>query len=217
MFDRWKETRALKAHATALATWKSERDAQAELLELAEDFEGVDSDEIMLKSGERLFLQVSDVALIEDRVRGGHYEGRSKGVSVPIGSIGGRSVRYHVGAQKGHYVSGAPTPTSIDTGTVYITNQRVIFAGSKQTRECVFTKLIGVQHDGDSTTFAVSNRQKPTTIFYGASVSSAFDFRLELALAHFKGDETGIVAQLKSDLDALDAERPSDPALPSGT
>jgi hypothetical protein len=102
----------------------------------------------MLGNDERVFLQVAPVALIEDRVRGGHYEGRSQGVSIPIGSIGGHAVRYHVGANKGHYVQGAPTPTAIDQGTVLITNKRVVFEGAKQTRECLFTKLIGFQHDG---------------------------------------------------------------------
>ena len=40
---------------------------------------------------------------------------------------------------------GAPTPTAIDTGTVFITNKRVVFEGPRQTRECDFAKLIGVQ------------------------------------------------------------------------
>jgi len=57
--------------------------------------------------------------------------------------------------------------------TVFITNQRVIFQGSKQTRECAFAKLIGFEHDDatGSTTFSVSNRQKPTTIHYGPDLS----------------------------------------------
>jgi hypothetical protein len=34
---------------------------------------------------------------------------------------------------------------------VFITNKRVVFEGAKQTRECVFTKLVGVQHgDGET-------------------------------------------------------------------
>jgi hypothetical protein len=219
MFEHWKEKHADRGYEKALASWQQERDAHAELVEMAEGFGGVDTQEIMLKNGERLFFKVTSVALIEDRVHGGHYEGRSSGVSVPIGSIGGRSVRYHVGAQRGHYVQGTPTPTAIDRGTVYITNQRVIFAGAKQTRECNFAKLIGAQHNDaeGATTFSVSNRQKPTTIFYGPGVAAAFDFRLELALAHFKGNVAEILGQVKSDLEAVDAERPEAPAgLPSG-
>lgn len=114
-------------------------------------------------------------------------------------------------------MQGAPTPTAIDTGTVFVTNQRVIFQGAKQTRECAFAKLIGFQHSDDgSTTFSVSNRQKPTTIHYGPSISGWFDFRLDLALAHFRGTVGDLVAQLQADLAQLDAERPMAPAGVAG-
>jgi hypothetical protein len=48
-------------------------------------------------------------------------------------------------------VQGAPVPTAIDSGNAYITSQRVIFQGTKQTRECRFDKLVGFQHTGDGT------------------------------------------------------------------
>jgi hypothetical protein len=213
MFEHWREKRAEQGYEKGLAVWEKEREAQVELLETAKDFEGADSDQIMLAKDESLYLQVGNVALIEDRVRGGHYEGRSSGVSVPIGSLGGRTVRYHVGANKGHYVQGTPTATAIDVGTVYVTNKRVVFQGPKQTRECNFAKLIGVQRSDESTTFAVSNRQKPTTIAYGDDVAGAFDFRLALALAHFKGTVDEIVNSLQHGLDEIDAKRPTAPVL----
>jgi hypothetical protein len=216
MFEKHKAKRAQEHYAAALATWQSECDGQAELLEVAERFDGANTNDIMLSDDERVFLQVTSVALIEDRVRGGHYEGTSSGFSIPVGSIGGHAVRYHVGANKGHYVQGTPTPTAIDQGTVFITNKRVVFAGAKQTRECLFTKLIGFQHDGSSTTFSVSNRQKPTTIFYGDDVAGTVDFRLDLAVAHFKGAVEDFVAQVRSDLQHVESERPAAPAgLPS--
>jgi hypothetical protein len=101
----------------------------------------------MLTAGEAVFYKVTGCSLVEDRAGKGHYEGRSQGVSIPVGSIGGRSVRYRAGASKGHYVQGKPVSTAVDTGTVYITSRRVIFAGSRQTRECAFTKLVGFHHD----------------------------------------------------------------------
>jgi hypothetical protein len=216
MFEKHKAKREQEHYEAALATWQSKRDEQAELLEVAARFDGADSNEIMLSDGERVFLQVASVALIEERVRGGHYEGSSSGFSIPVASIGGHAVRYHVGANKGHYVQGTPTPTAIDQGTVFITNKRVVFEGAKQTRECLFTKLIGFQHDGNSTTFSVSNRQKPTTIFYGDDVAGTFDFRLDLAVAHFKGTVEDFVAHVRSDLQQVETERPAAPAgLPS--
>ncbi|MGD0609136.1 MAG: hypothetical protein ABSA53_36855, partial [Streptosporangiaceae bacterium] len=58
----------------------------------------------------------------------------------------------------------------------------------------------------------VSNRQKPTTIHYGPALSGAFDFRLDLALAHFRGTVGDLVRQLQAELAQLDAERPGAPA-----
>jgi hypothetical protein len=167
----------------------------------------------MLKVGESVFAKVTNTSLIEERRGPGHYQGHSQGVSIPIATFGGRSVRYRVGVNKGHFVSGTPTPTAIDTGTTFITNQRVIFEGGKQTRECAFAKLIGFEHDDSagSTTFSVSNRQKATTIRYGPKLSASFDFRLDLALAHFRGTVGDLVRQLQMEVAQLDAGRPVAP------
>ncbi len=214
MFEQHRAKRAAKEYNEALARWQAQRDGYAEMLQVAEEFGGSGSDELMLSSGERIFYKVTDAALVEERRAPGHWQGGSTGVSIPIGSLGGRTVRYRVGATRGHYVQGAPTPTAIDTGTIFITNKRVIFQGSKQTRECAFSKLIGFQHDdaAGTTTFSVSNRQKPTTVHYGSKLSGSFDFRLDLALAHFKGTVGDLINQLKQDIMQVDAARPAPPA-----
>jgi hypothetical protein len=191
--------------------WQAQRDEYAELLQIAMTFNGSASSDLMLSASEALFYKVTGVSLIESRSTRGHYQGGSQGISIPIGSIGGRSVRYRVGSSRGHYVQGASVPTAIDHGTVYITNKRVIFAGAKQTRECSFAKLIGFSHDdrNGSTTFSVSNRQKPTTIHYGSKLSGAFDFRLDLALAHFRGTVRQLIGGLQAELARIDAGRPA--------
>ena len=201
MFEERRARKAAKEYQEALDRWQAQRAGYAELLKLALNFRGIPCKEIMLGFGEALFYKVTGAALIEDRRRRGHYVGRSSGVSVPIG-IGGHTVRYRVGASSGHYVQGAPTPTAVDTGTVYITNKRVIFQGARQTRECAFAKLIGFQHSHSegTTTFSVSNRQKPTTIRYGSKLSASFDFRLDLALAQFNGTLRDLVHQLRAEL-----------------
>jgi hypothetical protein len=212
VFEQHRAKKAAKAYQGDLARWETERAGYAELLEVAQSYQGSVSGEIMLGAGEAVFYKVTEASLIEERRGQGHYQGRSSGVSIPVGSIAGRSVRYRVGASRGHFVQGAPVPTAIDTGTVYITSKRVIFQGVRQTRECAFAKLIGFQHDtGGSTTFSVSNRQKPTTIHYGAALSGAFDFRLDLALAHFGGTVGDLVGRLQAELAQLDAERPAAP------
>lgn len=214
MFEDHKAKKVVKVHNAAFAAWRAEREAQADLLNTAKTSTGSGGDSIMLKPGEAVFAKVTNTSLIEERKGAGHYQGRSQGVSIPIGSFGGRSVRYRVGVNKGHFVSGTPIPTAIDTGTTYITNQRVIFQGGKQTRECAYAKLIGFEHDDGtgSTTFSVSNRQKPTTIHYGSDIAGWFDFRLDLGLAHFKGTVAELVAELQDGLDEIDRNRPPEPA-----
>lgn len=213
MFEKFKAKRAAKAYQRALDEWKQQRDWQAELLETVQTFNGVSSADVLLGPGEAIFYQVAGAGLIEERRGAGHWQGGSQGVSIPIGSLGGRSVRYRVGVTRGHYVQGVPQPTAIDTGTAYITNKRLIFQGANQTRECAFTKLIGFHHsDAEGlTTFSVSNRQKPTVISYGPTLSPSFDFRLDLALAHFRGTTAQLVSQLQNDLAQVDSARPAAP------
>lgn len=215
VFETHRAKKAQKRYEAAMTEWQHERDACESLLAMAQTFQGAASDEILLKKGEALIATVTGASLIEERRGRGSWQGSSSGVSVPVGSLGGRSVRYRVGGSRGHYVQGAPVPTAIDTGTIFVTTQRVIFQGSRQTRECRFDKLISIHHTDDgSTIFSVSNRQKPTVVHYGVSISGWFNFRLDLALAHYRGDVPALVAQLQQQLDAVDAAKPSPPAFP---
>jgi hypothetical protein len=212
VFEQLKTRRAQARYERRLRAWQAERDDCAELLVLAEEFTGEHTHEILLGRGEALFFQMSGVSLIEDRVVGGHYEGGYSGLSVPIGGIGGRALRYNLGASRGHYVRDPPAPTVIDTGEVFITNRRVIFQGSSQTRECRFGQLIRAQHSGDgSTTLSVSNGYRPTRIHYGPELAPAVTFYLDLALAHHHGTVDSLVEDLRTRLEEIDGERPLEP------
>jgi hypothetical protein len=202
MFERQREKRRLahqqKAEAAqraaqdkAAAAWQEQHDAYQHVLELARDFQGEQSSEIVLKKGEALFGKLDSASLVEDRAGQGEWKGRSQGVSIPIGSLGGRSVRYRVGASKGHYVQGAPVATAIDIGTIFITNRRVIFRGHKQNRECLFDKLISCEHlDSGESVIAVSNRQKNTVLHYGPGLNAWFRIHYEVAFADYKARAT---------------------------
>jgi hypothetical protein len=212
MFERRRERKAAERYRAALASWQRARDGQAAALTLAQTYSGEPTTELLLHRGEALVAKVTNVGLIEERKGPGHWQGGSSGVSIPVGSLGGHAVRYHVGATRGHYVQGTPHPTAIDTGTVFITNQRLVFTGHAQTRECAFAKLLGYQHAPDgSTTLSVSSRQRPVTIFYGTAVSGWVQLRLDLALALFRGEVPALVERLQQGLAALDAERPKAP------
>ena len=217
MFKHHQEKKAYQEYQATLAAWQRQRDAYAELVSLSETYAGEPSSQIMLKPGEAVFATVTSVALVEDRRGAGEWHGRSRGFSIPVASIHGRSIRYRVGSSRGHFVQGPPTPTAIDVGTAYITNQRFVFQGAKQTRECLYDKLVGFQHDDaiGETIFSVSNRQKSTCIHYGASLSDWVDFRLDLAIAHYRGTVAAMTEGLEADLAALDAGMPVPPPPPT--
>jgi hypothetical protein len=210
MFDKHREHKAEEADREAALLWQQQRDGYALLVHLAETFDGVGATDLVLSPSETVFYKVTGAALVEPRRGAGTYTGHSAGISIPVGSLGGHSVRYRVGANKGHYVAGAPVATAIDTGTVHITNRRVVFQGASQTRECAYVKLIGFQHDSaeGTTVLSVSNRQRPTTIHYGPRLSADFEFRLDLALAHFHGAVDQLLASLRHELTEIDGRRP---------
>jgi hypothetical protein len=215
MFQKHKAKVAEHKYETALATWEHQVEAVTTFINTAQTFKGINTDEVMLKPGELLFFKVTGAGLVGQKRGAGHYEGKSSGISVPVGHIGHSTVRYHVGQQKGHYVQGATYEAAVDVGTVFVTNKRVIFEGSKQTRECSFDKLIGVQSDQQKgqTTLAVSNRQTPTTIHYGVDVLPAFVFRLELALANYKNTVPKLLEQLNQTKADIEAKKPVQPAI----
>ena len=217
MFERHRAKKAAADYDEVLARWQHERDGEASAVSFAQTYAGETTSELMLHAGEAVFATITDAALVELRRGPGQWQGRSSGVSVPIGSLGGRSIRYRVGASKGHYVQGSPHPTAIDTGTAFITDQRVVFQGHSQTRECLFAKLLGCQPSEDgSTTFSVSNCQKPTTIHYGPQLNGWVHLRLEVALAHYRNQVPALVERLQHELATIDAAKPTPPGPLAG-
>ncbi len=216
MFDHLREKRAQK-HAAAEAAaaevakraLEAERAAQiAELQALVSIAHGESSpmvDALLMKKGEIGVAQIGNAGLIEEVKGAGHWSGSSQGVSLPIGKIAGRSVRYRVGATKGHYVQGVPVATAVDVGTLSITNQRIVYQGSKKSVECLFSKLLGIQHAPGGITLSVSNRQKTTTIQFGAAIDDWVNNRLGIALALFNDDVEETVHQLEEQIRAIQA------------
>ncbi len=199
-----------KAEAAKLAGWQAGNEQLRQFLSEARTFNGVDDGSgLILKHDERTFQVLEGPALIEPRRLPGQWEGRSQGFSIPITS----GIRYRIGSTKGHYVQGDETPTPIDTGTVTITDQRLVFQGIKATREWGFAKLLGVQHVDDRqwpwTAIQVSNRQKTSGFMYPAKIATVVRFRLDLALAHFHGEVEDFIARIQEQVTEHDQQRPS--------
>ena len=111
-----------------------------------------------LRHGEKYVLSLSDQQLVEAR-RGTRVSTRSTDA-------------FTVGLAKGFYYTAAagksvsPEPGDelkhIDSGVAHFTTHRVVFVGSKQTREWEFAKLLGTTEEpgGLRLMISVSNRQK---------------------------------------------------------
>jgi len=200
-----------------LAQWQAEDDHLAELIAEARGFRGLPAPApITLHARERVFIIAPNVELIEPRSAGGHWQGRTQGVSVHV--PGSRSMRYRVGASKGHYVREADKPTAIDTGTAVVTDRRVVFTGPKQTREWHWDKVIAVEHEPDSpwTAIPVENRTKVSGIAYSAAEAPEIRFRLDLAHALATGATDGLVGELEADRAEHASHRPGAPLPPPG-
>src|SRR4029077_16966055 len=126
-----------------------------------------------------------------------------------------RGVRYNVGATKGKRVPGEEAPTPVDNGAATITDGRVVFQGTKRSREWSFDKLLGYHHDGriPLTLFQVSNREKVSGLLYRRVQVEELPCRLALALPHRSGEVDGFIAPLEGQLAAHEAGRPAPPEL----
>lgn len=110
---------------------------------------------------------------------------------------------------------GAETPTVIDTGTLWITDQRVLFEGADKKREWSFEKMSGMSHLGaDITLMQVSNRQKLSGVTYPGAVRGQVRRRLELAHATAAGHREQMVAAARLQLDQHLQSPPVPPAAP---
>ncbi len=147
----------------------------------------------MLRAKEKAFLLAAGAVLIEPRTMPGTYVGVSRGTSFRVM----KGVAFRVGSSRGTYQPGPTSPTPIDTGQAVITDQRVIFGGTKASCEWAYTKLIGYSHAEDGTWTAIQggNRQKTSGIGYGTDHGDLFRFRLELAIATWRGTGRGALIE----------------------
>lgn len=163
------QRQANAAAAAQLAVWQNGLDELTGMLEATANFRGFPPDEALkhglaVKPDEHLYGVFGGAVLIEPRVVGGHWQGGSQGISVRV--PGTKSMRYHVGQMKGHYVSGTEQLRALDTGIAAVTDKRVFFVGPKHNREWLWSKCLAVLHQDDAplTIINVSNRQKASGI-----------------------------------------------------
>ena len=108
---------------------------------------------------------------------------------------------------------GYDVPTVVDRGSLVVTNERVVFSGSKR-REWLFDQLLDISHiAAGQTMMQVANRQKPSGIDYDSARGTRF--RLDLAHAAFRGTRAALAATLRTQAAAHVAAEPRPPAPPA--
>lgn len=225
MFEDFKQRRAQRAAersaaaeqaraATALHAWQAEQDELEAQLELVTTYQGQAAQGVIMQPGEAAFAQIGSCALLGEVKERGHFVAGSQGLSIPIGSIGGRAVRYRVGATRGHYEPGEVHVGGIDEGQLVITDQRILFLGAKKTIECKLAKVVSAVVDDEGViTVAVSNRQSPMSVAVGSPIADWLRLRLDLAVARFQGQGEQLAEQVRGQLAAHQASRPGSPQL----
>lgn len=142
-----------EAHAAAL-----ERQHQVEAF-MAAPLSPVSPDQLVLQAGETCYWQ-EPAQLMELRTHT-HYEGGSLGLSVRIA----RGVYLRPGAFRGAPVSNTAMEVD-DTGTVYVTNTRIVFIGGGGAKAVTLKQLAGVEPFTDGVRITAANR-KPLALITG--------------------------------------------------
>ena len=138
------------------------------------DFSGlppIQEPPVMLKKGEEALLVMPDaVDLYEERVRH-EYQGGTAGVSLRVAK--GMSVR--AGGFKGERVP-VSEQKHIDTGSLTVTNKRLIFIGPSKSTSFATNKILNVEGYDDGIRVNREGKQKPE--YYLAEMHSpTFQYR----------------------------------------
>ena len=144
------------------------------------------------------------------------FKGGSAGVSIPV--VAG--VRVRVGQFSGTVIQGQDMQIDKEAGLVKLTNQRLIFAGSLNTTEWSFAKMLSAarNEEGNDFIIGVSNRKKTSGLKFTASDGKAFARLFALALYAYENGIPETIKEIKSEITRRNKEKPKLelPAIPKG-
>ena len=100
-----------------------------------------------------------------------------------------------------------------DTGTVVVTDRRVVFTVAVQEREWTLDDVTGITHDElvPETWLSVSYRKRPSGFRYPAATAVSLRFAVALGLAASRGTRSALAAQLQRQADDLAPVAPTAP------
>lgn len=208
--------RAEADYQSELAQWNSDNEAVNRMLEVVRDcrngkvreqFTDDNDYGFMLKPGEFAIAHLQGAAYIETVKAPTRYSGGYGGVSFPIF---GR-VRLNTGRMGGKIVQGSESISSTDSGNALITNTRVMFAGTKRTKEWRFDKMMSCSHLPGGITIFAMNTGKPSGVGYGDGPAPEVQFRIELASSMALGTLERYENELVAEQTELLGRRPITP------
>ena len=134
------------------------------------------------------------------------FKGGSAGVSIPV--VAG--VRLRVGQFSGTVIPGAEMQIDKEAGLVKLTNQRLIFAGSLNTTEWSFAKMLSAarNEEGNDFIIGVSNRKKTSGLKFTAADGKAFARLFALALYAYENGIPETIKEIKSEITRRNKEKP---------
>ena len=134
------------------------------------------------------------------------YKGGSAGVSIPV--VAG--VRLRVGQFSGTVIPGQEMQIDKEAGLVKLTNQRLIFAGSLNTTEWSFAKMLSAarNEEGNDFIIGVSNRKKTSGLKFTAADGKAFARLFALALYAYENGIPETIKEIKSEITRRNKEKP---------
>ena len=134
------------------------------------------------------------------------YRGGSAGVSIPV--VAG--VRLRVGQFSGTIIPGQEMQIDKEAGLVKLTNQRLIFAGSLNTTEWSFAKMLSAarNEEGNDFIIGVSNRKKTSGLKFSAADGKAFARLFALALYAYENGIPETIKEIKSEITRRNKDRP---------
>jgi hypothetical protein len=188
--------------------WQSELDLLNTALDIftnAAKGEEPEDHQLVQKKGE-LVLWTGQAIFHEAGRTPSTFKGGSAGVSIPV--VAG--VRLRVGQFSGTVIPGQEMQIDKEAGLVKLTNQRLIFAGSLNTTEWSFAKMLSAarNEEGNDFIIGVSNRKKTSGLKFSASDGKAFARLFALALYAYENGIPETIKEIKSEITRRNKEKP---------